>query len=152
MDNDDLTRLSVALTGRRVRVVELQTALTACGVRDMQRTGGIRQNLVARVPGKSARTLWIFGHTDVVPPGDSTAWSSDPWTVRQAEDRLYGRGVEDNQHALAGMLILAEELHALRMRPRLTLGLVFMADEECGSDYGLGHLLCGLPAAVGRLP
>ena len=149
MDNDDLTRLSVALTGRRVRIVELQTALTACGVRDMQHvdaldtrvTDGIRPNLVARVPGKSAQTLWIFGHTDVVPPGDSTAWNSVPWTVRQADDRLYGRGVEDNQQAIAGMLILAEELHALRMRPRFTLGLVFMADEECGSDYGLGHLL-----------
>jgi succinyl-diaminopimelate desuccinylase len=102
---------------------------------------GARPNLVAVLPGRSDRTLWLFGHLDVVPPGDIAAWTSDPWQVRQEGDRLYGRGVVDNQQAIVSMLLLAKELRAQKITPPLSLGLVFMSDEECGSDYGLGHLL-----------
>lgn len=79
--------------------------------------------LIARLPGASARTLWLFGHTDVVPPGDSAAWRSDPWQVRREGDMLYGRGVEDNQQALVSMLVLAEELQRLAVTPSLPLVL-----------------------------
>lgn len=123
--------------------------LKACGVTDLLRVdapdprvpGGLRPNLIARLPGASARTLWLFGHTDVVPPGDSAAWRSDPWQVRREGDMLYGRGVEDNQQALVSMLVLAEELQRLAVTPELTLGLVFMADEETGNRYGMEYLL-----------
>ena len=39
------------------------------------------------------------------------------------------------------MLLLAEELRRQNLTPALGLGLVFMADEESGSDYGLAHVL-----------
>ncbi|SDF75348.1 M20 family metallo-hydrolase [Desulfovibrio legallii] len=123
--------------------------LKACGVTDLTRLDapdprvpdGLRPNLVARVPGKSRRTLWLFGHTDVVPPGDRAAWSGDPWQVRREGDWLYGRGVEDNQQAIASMLLLAEELSARGVTPELSLSMVFMADEETGNAYGLRHVL-----------
>ena len=54
---------------------------------------------------------------------------------------LVGRGVEDNQQGLVSMLLLAEALHACDITPELSLGLVFMADEECGNNYGLAHVL-----------
>ena len=170
-----LKELNAVLAAASDRVVELQTALTACkalgpdsggqgeaakaalvasqleacGVRDIQRfdapdsrvPGGLRPNLVARLAGRSSRTLWLFGHTDVVPPGDAAAWSSDPWQVRRDGDWLYGRGVEDNQQAIISMLLLAEALHRTGITPPLSLGLVFMADEETGSHYGLEHIL-----------
>lgn len=175
MENQDLARLLAGLAERGERVVEMQSALTACkalgpdnggqgemdkvrqitawlqacGLRDLIRVDapdlrvpdGVRPNLVARLPGQSQRTLWLFGHTDVVPPGDATAWISDPWQVRREGDLLYGRGVEDNQQAIVCMLLLAEELSASHITPALGLGLVFMADEETGSAYGLGYLL-----------
>lgn len=156
--------------------VELITGwLKACGVTDLVRVdspddrveSGLRPNLVARIPGRSRRFLWLFGHTDVVPPGDLSAWASDPWQVRLAGDTgegidltagmsaeelsglaskeqldcLHGRGVEDNQQAIASMILLAEELQVRKIRPELGLGLVFMADEECGSRHGLEHIL-----------
>lgn len=102
---------------------------------------GIRPNIVAVLPGSSSRVLWLFGHMDVVPPGDMSQWISDPWTVRREGDLLFGRGVEDNQQAISSMLILAESLRKLRITPRLALGLVFMADEERGSRHGLAHIL-----------
>lgn len=108
---------------------------------DSRVVSGIRPNIVYRVPGRLERTLWIFGHMDVVPPGDAASWTSDPWRVRREGDLIYGRGVEDNQQALTGMLLLAEALAATGTQPALTLGLVFMADEECGSRHGLTHVL-----------
>lgn len=106
---------------------------------------GERPNLVARLPGTSDRTLWLFAHTDVVPAGPAADWTHDPWDVRREGDLLYGRGVEDNQQGLVSMLLLAEALGAAlgagAKRPPLGLGLVFMADEECGNEKGLHYLL-----------
>ncbi len=135
--------------GEAEKAAFIEGLLAACGVTDVRRVdspdgrvpSGMRPNLVARVPGELSRTLWIFGHMDVVPAGDPAAWTSDPWRVRREGEFIYGRGVEDNQQALTGMLLLAEALAATGTRPRLSLGLVFMADEECGSRHGLGHVL-----------
>ena len=131
--------------------------LKACGVTTLSRidapdprvSDGQRPNLIARVLGKSRRTLWLFGHTDVVPPGDMKAWTTNPWQVRREGDYLYGRGVEDNQQAIVSMLLLTEELLAHEITPELTLGLVFMADEETGSDFGLEHILKTAPHFFG---
>lgn len=102
---------------------------------------GSRPNLVFHIPGQTKRTLWLFGHMDVVGAGALDAWSSDPWNVHREGDWLYGRGVEDNQQAIVSMLLLAEALVTTKSIPHLSLGLVFMADEENGSHYGLAHIL-----------
>ena len=125
------------------------TALSRVDAPDPRTADGQRPNLVARIPGKSRRTLWLFGHTDVVPPGDLKAWTSNPWQVRREGDYLYGRGVEDNQQAIASMLLLAEEVLSRGITPELSLGLVFMADEETGSAYGLEHILNTAPQFFG---
>lgn len=106
---------------------------------------GKRPNIVAIAPGRANRKLWLFGHLDVVPPGDLSTWDSDPWIVRHDGDLIYGRGVEDNQQAVTSMLLLAEALSTLRITPELGLGLVFMADEERGSGHGLAWLLRTAP-------
>lgn len=100
-----------------------------------------RPNLVAHYKGKSSKTLWLFAHLDVVSPGDLSLWHTDPWKITQEGDYIYGRGVEDNQQALVSMLVLVKCLHQLHLTPELSLGLVFMADEETGSEYGLKYLL-----------
>ncbi|MBB5144485.1 succinyl-diaminopimelate desuccinylase [Desulfovibrio intestinalis] len=139
--------------GEEAKAALITQWLEACGVTDILRIdapdarvpSGQRPNLVARIPGKEKRTLWLFGHMDVVPPGDLAAWQSDPWQVRREGDLLFGRGVEDNQQAITSMLLLAEELHQRHVVPQLSLGLVFMADEETGSAYGLEYLLKTAP-------
>ncbi|MBO4301698.1 MAG: M20 family metallo-hydrolase [Desulfovibrio sp.] len=135
--------------GEMLKTRHIAAWLTACGVSnlihldkaDTRVESGLRPNLVALIPGRQKKTLWLFGHTDVVPPGDISAWSADPWQVRRDGDFLYGRGVEDNQQAIVSMLLLAEELNARQIVPDLSLGLVFMSDEETGSAYGLRHIL-----------
>lgn len=117
---------------------------------DNRVASGIRPNLIARIPGRSPRTLWILGHMDVVPPGDAALWATDPWTVAVDGDRIYGRGVEDNQQAIVSALLIAQALRALGVTPELTLGLMFVADEETGNTYGIKHLLENRPDLFGQ--
>ena len=103
---------------------------------------GVRPNIVARVPGEDrSRTLWLMAHMDVVPAGDLDKWTSDPWTVRVEDGKIYGRGVEDNQQGLVGGLCLARALVEEGVTPPFDLGLLFVADEETGNKYGIEYLL-----------
>lgn len=102
---------------------------------------GIRPNLAARLPGKSGRTLWVISHVDVVPPGEASLWATDPWTLHVDGDTLVGRGVEDNQQAIVSSLLAAEALLTHKVTPNFSLGLLFAADEETGSKYGLDYVL-----------
>lgn len=108
---------------------------------DSRVESGCRPNIIALYPGASERRLWLFAHLDVVPCGNLALWDSDPWQTRVEGDLVYGRGVEDNQQAIASMLVLAESLAALGITPPLGLGLAFMADEENGSRHGLQWIL-----------
>lgn len=126
----------------------LQAELARMGVTDVTRLdvpdtrvpSGLRPNIIARIPGKSPRTVWVLGHMDVVPPGDLSLWHSDPWQLQVDGDVLTGRGVEDNQQAIVSSLLLAEELLEQKIVPDFTLGLLFVADEETGNAYGMGFL------------
>ncbi|HCM28396.1 MAG: diaminopimelate aminotransferase [Treponema sp. GWB1_62_6] len=109
---------------------------------DARAKNGVRPNLVATIPGVSdAKRLWIMSHTDVVPPGDPSMWKSDPWTVVQKDGRLYGRGVEDNQQGLVASVAAALALLENGITPAHTVKLLFVADEEMGSEYGIQWVL-----------
>ncbi|MFQ5512535.1 MAG: M20 family metallo-hydrolase [Candidatus Krumholzibacteriia bacterium] len=103
---------------------------------------GYRPNLVAVVPGKvSSPRLWIMTHMDVVPPGDLSKWTGDPWNVRVDGDKVIGRGTEDNQQGMVSSLLAARAFHETGMSPRLPFGLILCADEETGSKFGVQYLL-----------
>lgn len=111
---------------------------------------GFRPNISARVPGKSSRTLWVIGHMDVVPPGDARLWKSPPYELRVEGDYLYGRGVEDNQQAIVTGMLAAEALLSNGILPDISLGLLFVSDEETGMRHGLPHVLQSVPDLIGR--
>src|SRR3546814_1052139 len=91
-----------------------------------------------RRPPRSTRTDTLFpyttlfrssGHTDVVPV-TGQRWTGDPWTVRQADNRLYGRGTCDMKGFCGVALSLLPEFVAARLaRPLI---LAFSYDEEIG--------------------
>ncbi|MDR0684218.1 MAG: M20 family metallo-hydrolase [Spirochaetaceae bacterium] len=111
---------------------------------DPQAKGGVRPNLIAAIPGEASGALpalWIMSHLDVVPPGELSLWNSDPWTVVKNSGKLTGRGVEDNQQGLVSSVLAALALVKLGLRPRRALKLLFAADEECGSVFGIDWLL-----------
>ena len=109
---------------------------------DERVTAGYRPNIVAKLPGQDrGRTVWLMSHMDVVPPGDLKTWTSDPWTVRVEDGKIYGRGVEDNQQGLVASLCLAHALLAEGVTPNCDLGLLFVSDEETGNKLGIEWLL-----------
>ncbi|WP_456407206.1 M20 family metallo-hydrolase [Caldithrix abyssi] len=108
---------------------------------DSRVPGGLRPNIVARIPGQVSRTVWILGHLDVVPEGDLSKWETNPFEAVVKGNRIYGRGTEDNHHAIVTGCLVAKALNDLGIKPYYTLGLAFVADEETGSKYGLQHLL-----------
>ncbi len=104
--------------------------------------GGQRPNLVATIPGRpGAGTFWVMTHLDVVPPGEPALWSSDPYKLVVQGDRIIGRGVEDNQQELVASVFAAVSFLQLGLAPARTVKLLFVADEETGSKYGIQYLL-----------
>jgi succinyl-diaminopimelate desuccinylase len=124
------------------------TRLERCDAPDSRAKGGVRPNLIATIPGKTdgGARLWIMSHLDVVPPGEASLWQSDPWQVIRRDDgplgpRLIGRGVEDNQQGLVSSVLAALALAGAGVVPARTVKLLFAADEEVGSLYGIVWLL-----------
>jgi succinyl-diaminopimelate desuccinylase len=104
--------------------------------------GGKRPNLVATIPGSSdSGRIWIMSHLDVVPEGDRSIWKTDPFKVLYKDGRVYGRGVEDNQQGLVSSVFAALAIGAAGDVPAHTVKLLFVADEEVGSTYGIQYLL-----------
>ncbi len=118
------------------------TALQRFDAPDSRVASGIRPNLIATIPGKDdSRTVWIMSHLDVVPEGERSLWQTDPWTVTEKEGRIYGRGVEDNQQGLTASVFAALAFLRTGIKPANTVKLLFAADEEVGSAYGIQFLL-----------
>lgn len=109
---------------------------------DSRAVGGRRPNIVVTIPGKNDDySVWIMAHMDVVPEGELLLWKTDPWKVTEKDGRLYGRGVEDNQQGLVSGVFAALSFIKLGIVPAHTVKLLFIADEEVGSKYGIRYLL-----------
>lgn len=103
--------------------------------------GGIRPNLVVRIPGRTAARTWFVSHMDVVPEGERSLWETDPFLPVVNDGRVYGRGSNDNGQELIASLYAAAAYVQLGIVPENEIGLAFVADEELGSAYGISHLL-----------
>ena len=136
--------------GELEKVIALEGWLKSQGFTQFQRfdapdsrvSSGIRPNLVVTIPGKDdSFAVWFMAHTDVVPVGELSLWHTDPWKVIEKDGRLYGRGVEDNQQGLVASTVAALALLREGITPPHTVKLLFVADEEVGSTYGIKYLL-----------
>ena len=85
------------------------------------------------------RRLLLNGHTDVVPPGDTAAWTSEPFEprlmLRDGRERLVGRGACDMK---AGLVAAWEAMRALRDAGVTLAGDVMLAPVSGEEDGGLG--------------
>jgi len=100
-----------------------------------------RPNMLYTIKGKKPNSLWIISHLDVVPPGDEAKWKTSPWQVVREGDRIVGRGVEDDQQGLTSSVLAILPFIKENITPEYTVKLLFVADEEVGSKYGVCYLL-----------
>jgi succinyl-diaminopimelate desuccinylase len=86
-------------------------------------------NLWARL-GTASPVLCFAGHTDVVPPGNESEWSSHPFEPTFVGDLLYGRGSADMKSGLAAMIVALEDFLAKHPEHSGSLALLITSDEE----------------------
>ena len=99
--------------------------------------GGIA-NLFARRGPRGARTFGFNGHTDVVPPGDVSAWSADPFGGEVRDGWLWGRGATDMK---SGVAAFAAAAAAVDLPEGCAVALAVTGDEEGASTDGTPALL-----------
>lgn len=159
---EEMIALQIALTaipalapenggeGEEKKALFLAQYLKEAGFKDVREydapdervSSGIRPNIVATLPGKNTgHTVWIITHTDVVPPGEPGFWDRDPYEGYVKNEKVYGRGTEDNQQDLVASLFAAKAFIDESVTPQLNIGLAFVADEETASRKGLEFLL-----------
>ncbi len=137
--------------GESRKAEKLEKILSAAGfdkidhfdAEDSRVSSGKRPNLVAYSYGDNdAARLWIVTHIDVVPAGDETLWTvTKPFEPVLKENRVYGRGAEDNGQSLIASLFALKAMKRLGLKPKRTVALAFVSDEEQGNKLGIQHLI-----------
>jgi succinyl-diaminopimelate desuccinylase len=102
-------------------------------------------NLYARI-GKDAPHITFAGHTDVVPPGDETAWSHGAFSGEVKGGFLYGRGAVDMKGGIAcSVAAVLQYLAANGGKPQEngkgSISFLITGDEEDVSVNGTIKLL-----------
>ena len=80
--------------------------------------------------GSSGPLLVFAGHTDVVPPGDTGQWESDPFVATEAVADLVGRGAADMKASLAAMVVACEHFVGAHPDHSGRIGFLITSDEE----------------------
>jgi len=87
--------------------------------------------IVARLPGSGGgRSLAFNAHVDVVPVGDGSSWSQDPFGGAVVDGRLYGRGATDMKGGLAAAMWAAKVALEQGLHPRGDVVFHVVSDEE----------------------
>jgi succinyl-diaminopimelate desuccinylase len=97
-------------------------------------------NLFA-IRGKGGRKLLFAGHTDVVPPGDVSAWSHDPFSAAEVDGEIFGRGAVDMKSGIATFIAAVERAIADGSADLATIALAITNDEEADAINGTAKLL-----------
>src|ERR1700730_9042410 len=98
-------------------------------------------NLYARI-GSSAPHITFAGHTDVVPPGDESAWSHGAFAGEVRDGFLYGRGAVDMKGGIAcSVAAVLDYLAANGGKPKGSISFLITGDEEDVSVNGTIKLL-----------
>jgi len=107
-----------------------------------------RPNIIGVLAGESsARSLILNGHIDVVSPEPTGEWDFPPWEGKIAEGKLYGRGACDMKAGLVANYFALKTLLAAGLKPRGTVILQSVIEEEVlGGGGTLACLLEGFTA------
>ena len=79
-----------------------------------------------------APTVLLYGHYDVVPPGDESKWTTPPFEPTERHGALYGRGTSDSK---ANVIAHVGALRAFGGKPPVGIKVVIEGQEEVGSAF-----------------
>jgi succinyl-diaminopimelate desuccinylase len=133
--------------GEKEKADFLEEYLKALGLGEVQRFSRLdkgieRPNLIMTIKGNDqSMCLWLVSHLDVVPEGDRAQWKDDPFKLKVEGDKLVGRGTEDNNQGIVSSILATKAVRAIVGSFPINIGLLFLADEETGSEFGIKYLL-----------
>lgn len=120
------------------------------GYRPVERGYENRPNIVGTYKGTGdGRSLLLNGHTDVIPVGDGSGWSDDPWSANIREGRIYGRGSADMKSGVASHILAVEFLKQLGLRTKGDVYVNVVIDEEVSGHGTLDTVIRGYRADAG---
>jgi acetylornithine deacetylase len=145
---DDTLAATLAILARLVRfdtessksnlglVADVEAYLAAQGVDYVKvpNASGDKATLFATIGPKINGGVVLSGHTDVVPVEGQT-WTANPFILRRADGRVYGRGTCDMKGFDAICLAMIPEFQRARLTRPIHLMLSY--DEEIGCRGGL---------------
>ncbi|GAA4406143.1 dipeptidase [Fodinibacter luteus] len=137
-DLESLTRIpSVSLDAFDQAHVEASAEATAALLRaegltvEVVREGG-RPAVIGHADGPpGSRTVMLYAHHDVQPPGDDALWDSPPFEPTERGGRLYGRGAADDK---AGVMAHVAALRAHAGALPVGVTVFVEGEEEIGSE------------------
>jgi len=157
IDPVELTRLLIrrpSVTPADAGAMEvLETVLTGLGFtcRRMPFEGPGGEGVHARIENLYARrgtaspNLCFAGHTDVVPTGAESGWSSDPFQAEVKDGILFGRGAVDMKGGIAAWISAVAEVLS-KGEPHGSLSFLITGDEEGPALHGTKRVVEALMA------
>ncbi|MCC7570022.1 M20/M25/M40 family metallo-hydrolase [Candidatus Micrarchaeota archaeon] len=97
--------------------------------------GKSRPNILLTKNVGAKKTLLILTHYDIV-PAEKEGWNTDPFELTEREDKLYGRGTDDDKGPIAAVLSALSRVE----KPKINLKFLIACDEEIISKYGLEYV------------
>jgi succinyl-diaminopimelate desuccinylase len=97
------------------------------------------ENFYARL-GTEAPHMCFLGHTDVVPVGDATSWTHDPFAGEIHDDHVIGRGACDMKGAIACFIAA---LHCVIQNGDIngSISILLTSDEEGLAQNGIKRMI-----------
>lgn len=137
----DLIRCASVTPVEGGALVLLERLLAGAGFECTRVDRGGVANLYARWGKKGANKAFGFnGHTDVVPVGDVSAWTQDPFSAAVVDGWMYGRGATDMKSGVAAFAAAAVDF-VRQTPPDGAVILAITGDEEGDAVDGTVALL-----------
>lgn len=118
----------------------------------VQGSGGSNPTVLGRLGGwdEDSHVTVLHGHYDVQPPGDRSAWHSDPFTLTGRDGYLYARGTSDMKGPMLAMILAAAECIRQYEQAKAAADAAALAALGGGDSNGSGATgLLGSPAGAG---
>ena len=134
----DLIRCASVTPAEGGALTLLEDRLSTFGFTCTRVDRGVVSNLFAR--WGTGKTFGFNGHTDVVPVGDLTAWTVDPFGAEIHDGFMYGRGSTDMKSGVAAFAAAAMDFVS-ETPPDGSIVLAITGDEEGPAKDGTVALL-----------
>jgi len=90
--------------------------------------------VIGEITGRAERSLLLYSHYDVLPPGPADQWQHDPFGAQIDDGKIYCRGVSDHRGSLVSRVQAVEAVRAVSGGSLpVTVRFVIEGEEELGS-------------------